>query len=581
MSTTIVSNSMSKYSESEVEEKKGLLFSDLPLIPEIQQALDDMGFSEPTPIQAAALPFLLDNRDVIGQAQTGTGKTGAFAIPALQTIDLSNKSVQVITICPTRELAIQVSKEFSKISKYQRGVKEVVIYGGDSITKQMSALRANPQIVIGTPGRMIDHIKRRTLDVSNVKTIILDEADEMLNMGFKEDIEFILSQMPEKRQTVFFSATMPKPIMELTKKYQTNPEIVRIASKELTNKTIEQTYYPVKVSQKLELMRRLIEKHQLKSMLVFCNTKMRCDEVSNALQQMNYAADTLHGDLSQAQRNVVMNKFRTGKVGVLVATDVAARGLDVPEVEAVFNFDTPLDPEYYVHRIGRTGRAGKSGLSFTFVVGKDIQKLRDIERYAKTSIPQGEVPSVKDIVAVRQESFLNSFQEVMEENKFVDYEPIAQELLAKGYEPQSIIAALIKKFTDLSLTEHEQVRIELENPNERRRSGGEHERERSGRRGERSERSGERKGAKRSFESRNSNMKRLVLNLGKDQKISKGDIVGAIAGELGIKGSAIGAIDLHDAHAFVDVDSRDVERVIKEMKNRKIKGKKARFEIAD
>jgi ATP-dependent RNA helicase DeaD len=574
---------MSKYSE--VEEKEGLLFSDLPLIPEIQQALDDMGFSEPTPIQAAALPFLLDNRDVIGQAQTGTGKTGAFAIPALQNIDLSNKSVQVITICPTRELAIQVAKEFSKISKYQRGVKEVVIYGGDSITKQMDALRAKPQIVIGTPGRMIDHIKRRTLDLSNVKTVILDEADEMLNMGFKEDIEFILSQMPEERQTVFFSATMPKPIMELTKKYQTNPEIVRIASKELTNKTIEQTYYPVRVNQKLELMRRLIEKHQLKSMLVFCNTKIRCDEVSNALQQMNYSADTLHGDLSQAQRNVVMNKFRTGKVGVLVATDVAARGLDVPEVEAVFNFDTPLDPEYYVHRIGRTGRAGKSGLSFTFVVGKDIQKLRDIERYAKTSIPQGEVPSVKDIVAARQESFLNSFQGVMDENKFADYEPIAQELLAKGYEPQAIIAALIKKFTDLSLTEREQVNIELENPSERGGRRGDRERgdrdrgERSSRHGDRDR--GDRKEGNKSFESRNSNMKRLVLNLGKDQKISKGDIVGAIAGELGIKGSAIGAIDLHDAHAFVDVDSRDVDRVIKEMKNRKIKGKKARFEVAN
>ncbi len=575
MSTTIVSNSMSKFQE----EKERILFTDLPLNAEIQQALDEMGFAEPTPIQAAALPFLLDGRDVIGQAQTGTGKTGAFAIPALQNVDVNDKSVQVLTICPTRELAIQVAKEFSKIAKFQKGIREAVVYGGDSITKQMDALRARPQIVIGTPGRLIDHIKRRTLDLSKVKTIILDEADEMLNMGFKEDIEMILSQMPEERQTVFFSATMPKPIMELTKKYQKNPEIVRIASKELTNATIDQTYYPVKAHQKIELMRLLIEKHQLKSMLVFCNTKLRCDEVNNALQQLGYTADTIHGDLSQAQRNQVMGRFRSGKVGVLVATDVAARGLDVSDVEAVFNYDTPLDPEYYVHRIGRTGRAGKSGLSFTFVVGKDMLKLRDIERYAKIQIVQGAVPSIKEIVAVRKESFFKTFQEVIDAQDFADYESIAEELIAKGHEPKQIIAALIKRFTDLSLTENEQVNIELENPNERKRErrserGSERsfERERGGFGGERKSRG--------SSENRNGNMKRLVLNLGKDQKISKGDIVGAIAGELGIKGSAIGAIALFDSHTFVDVDARDAERVIKEMKNRKIKGKKAKFEIA-
>ncbi len=569
MSTTIVSNSMSNFQD----QKETVLFKDLPLNPEIQQALDEMGFAEPTPIQAAALPFLLEGRDVIGQAQTGTGKTGAFAIPALQNVDIDDRSVQVLTICPTRELAIQVAKEFSKISKFQRGIREAVVYGGDSITKQMDALRGRPQIVIGTPGRLIDHIKRKTLDLSKVKTIILDEADEMLNMGFKEDIEMILSQMPDERQTVFFSATMPKPIMELTKKYQTNPEIVRIASKELTNATIEQTYYPVKAHQKIELMRLLIEKHQLKSMLVFCNTKLRCDEVNNALQQLGYTADTIHGDLSQAQRNQVMGRFRSGKVGVLVATDVAARGLDVSDVEAVFNYDTPLDPEYYVHRIGRTGRAGKSGLSFTFVVGKDMLKLRDIERYAKTQITQGAVPSIKEIVEVRKAAFFKTFQEAIEAQDFADYAPIAEELMAKGYEPQQVIAALIKRFTDLSLTEKEQVKIELENPNERKR-------ERRGERRNDRDRNGFGGKRKGSFENRNGNMKRLVLNLGKDQKISKGDIVGAIAGELGIKGSAIGAIALFDSHAFVDVDARDAERVIKEMKNRKIKGKKAKFDVA-
>lgn len=542
-------------------------FHDFMLSPEILAALERMEFTTPTPIQQASLPLLLNGHDLIGQAQTGTGKTGAFAIPALENINPEDQHVQVVTLCPTRELAIQVAKEFEKISQYQKHIKVALVYGGEAIQKQISALKAKPQIVIGTPGRMIDHIKRKTLKLDQVQTIILDEADEMLNMGFKEDIERILSEMPEERQTVFFSATMPKPIMELTKKYQQNPEIVRVVKQELTNKTIEQRYFPVKISQKIPLMSRLIDKYQVQAALAFCNTKMRCDEVVQGLRQLGYPSDALHGDLNQGQRNAVMERFRKGKIRVLVATDVAARGLDVPEVDAVFNYDTPLDPEYYVHRIGRTGRAGKSGRAFTFSVGRDKQKLRDIERYAKTTIELGEVPSLKEITAARQEAFLADFKENMLNQDANAYKGFAKKLIEESGEAETAIAALLKKFSDLALGEEEDITLNVEKQNSRKR--------------DRNNPSQRKAKANRNGKNWNdANMTRLVLSLGSSHKVSKGDIVGAITGELGLESHSIGAIERYKNHSFVDVEESSAHYVIKEMRKKRIKGKKARFEFA-
>ena len=350
-------------------------FEDLPISDEIKRAIADMGFEEPSPIQAQSIPVILSGRDVIGQAQTGTGKTAAFSIPVLETIDPENKSLQAIILCPTRELAIQVSKEIKKLSKYMHGIKSLPVYGGQPIDRQIKSLKGGVQIVIGTPGRVIDHINRKTLKLDNVKMLILDEADEMLDMGFREDIETILNKTPENRQTTFFSATMPKGILDLTRKYQNDPEHVKIVRKEITVSNISQYYIETRNANKLEVLCRLIDVYNPKLSVVFTNTKRGADELVSDLQARGYFADALHGDLKQTQRDIVMDKFRQGTIDILVATDVAARGIDVDDVEAVFNYDLPQDEEYYVHRIGRTGRAGRTGVSFSFVFGKDILKL--------------------------------------------------------------------------------------------------------------------------------------------------------------------------------------------------------------
>jgi len=326
-------------------------FSDLGISEEILRAVEEMGYTQPSPIQQQAIPFVLQGRDLIGQAQTGTGKTAAFAIPIIDLVDADFNKPQAIILCPTRELAVQVEGEIQKLAKYHKKINSVAIYGGESIDKQIRVLKKGVQIVVGTPGRVQDHINRGTLRLEDAGIIVLDEADEMLDMGFRDDIEAILQEMPEERQTVFFSATMAKPILDLTRKYQTDPEIIKVAKNELTVSKIDQVFYEVKSSLKMELMARLMNIHNYGLSVVFCNTKRMTDEVTESLGARGILAEALHGDLSQAQRDKVMGKFRKGLCTVLVATDVAARGIDVDNVEAVFNFDIPLDEEYYVHRI--------------------------------------------------------------------------------------------------------------------------------------------------------------------------------------------------------------------------------------
>ena len=383
----------------------------------ILRAVKEMGFESMTPIQEQAIPAMLEGKDIIGQAQTGTGKTAAFGIPLIQMTDPEAKGTQSIILCPTRELAIQAADEIRKYAKFIPGIKVLPIYGGQDISKQIRSLSGNVQIVVGTPGRVMDHMRRHTLKLKHIRTIVLDEADEMLNMGFREDIETILKEIPEEHQTALFSATMPQAILDITHTYQKeDAQNIQIQRKELTIPLVKQYYYEVKRQNKEEVCARLLDYYNPKLSLIFCNTKKMVDDLSENLKGRGYFAEGLHGDLSQAQRDKVMNSFRSGTTEILIATDVAARGIDVDDVEAVFNYDVPQDIEYYVHRIGRTGRAGRTGRSFTLVVGKEIYKIREIERVCHTKIKPRTVPSAADITAVKSDKIIAEALKVLQEN---------------------------------------------------------------------------------------------------------------------------------------------------------------------
>ncbi|WP_373398049.1 DEAD/DEAH box helicase [Algoriphagus halophilus] len=571
-----------------------LKFSDLGISDEILKSVEEMGYTQPSQIQSQAIPFVLEGRDVIGQAQTGTGKTAAFAIPIIDLVDPDLNHPQAIILCPTRELAVQVEGEIQKLAKFHRRINSVAIYGGESIDKQIRTLRKGVQIVVGTPGRVQDHINRGTLKLDNAGIIVLDEADEMLDMGFRDDIEAILQEMPEERQTVFFSATMAKPILDLTRKYQNNPEIIKVAKKELTVDRIEQVFYEVKPSLKLELMARLMTVNNYALSVVFCNTKRMTDEATESLGSKGILAEALHGDLSQAQRDKVMNKFRKGLCTVLVATDVAARGIDVDNVEAVFNYDLPLDDESYVHRIGRTGRAGKSGIAINFVTGRrDFGKIRDLERFTKATITKMTPPSVAELIELKKAQFVKDVHKILskeEDNQI--FEATVGQLLTEGLSIEQIALGLMKLQMGDVVKEMRDQDFSLSSYGDRRREGGREggrdggrdrfgRGERGDRRGgERGERGGRREGGRRPERVRDANMARLFINLGKRDRIRPNDIVGAIAGEAGVPGRSIGGIDIYDNFSFVDVPQKDADHVIKVMKHNTIKGKNVNMEIS-
>ncbi len=559
-------------------------FVDLQLSEEIQSAVAEMGFVEASPIQSQSIPLLLAGRDVLGQAQTGTGKTAAFGIPAIENIDIEDRDTQCLVLCPTRELALQVSNEFAKLAKFKKGLRTLAVYGGESIDRQIKALKGGIHVVIGTPGRVIDHIDRGTLKLDRIKMIVLDEADEMLNMGFIDDIKSILSEMPEERQTVFFSATMPREIMELTKKFQKNPEIVKITRSEITVSNIEQSYYEVRNDIKSELLTRLIDFHNLKLMLIFCNTKRKVDELVEDLQAKGYGAEGLHGDMRQQQRNNVMAKFRSGVINALVATDVAARGIDVDSVEAVFNYDVPLDAENYVHRIGRTGRAGKSGMSFTFVTRSDQRLLREIMQYTKANINKSVAPSAKDVIEQRKTRYMEQIKELIAQGGLTKYTEVIENFESQGIEPSLVAAALLKmnfslEVKEINVEERERTRSSDDRGNRRDRDRSERPERNERERGDREPRSRARTNDRGDRD--DSQMVRLFLNAGRADRVSPGDIVGAIAGETGLKGSMIGAIDIFDKYSFVDLPKEHVEDVIEKMSRRKIKGVKVNMEVAN
>ena len=541
-------------------------FEDLELDAKIMRAITDMGFEAASPIQGQAIPLELQGLDIIGQAQTGTGKTAAFGIPLLQKIDPKNKKPQAIILCPTRELAIQVSEEIRRLAKYMHGVKVLPIYGGQEIGRQIRSLKDGVQVIIGTPGLVMDHMRRKTVKMDQIHTVVLDEADEMLNMGFLEDMETILSALPEERQTLMFSATMPQAIQRIAANFQKDPQIVRVVKKELTVPKVTQYYYEVKPKNKLEVMCRLLDLYDPKLSVVFCNTKKQVDELVQGLQGRGYFAEGLHGDLKQEQRDRVMRAFRTGRTDILVATDVAARGIDVDDVEAVFNYDVPQDDEYYVHRIGRTGRAGREGKAFNLVVGKEVYKLREIQRYCKTRIIPQAIPSLDDVTSIKADKILDQVGEVLQDSdlsKVIDI--VEKRVLEEDYTTLDLAAALLKMMMGEEgeeLLEENRPLRELEDlEDESRRSRG-------GRNG-------------RGSRGRNEDVARLFINIGKNQGIRPGDILGAIAGESGMPGRMVGSIDMFDNYTFVEVPREHADVVLQAMRGAKIKGKNVHMEKAN
>ncbi len=551
---------------------KTLRFEELNLSKDVQRAVNDMGFEEATPIQSQAIPFIMEGRDIIGQAQTGTGKTASFGIPIIETTDAHSKKIQALVLCPTRELAIQVSEELGELLKYKRSIRVIPIYGGQSIDRQFRALKQGVQIIIGTPGRVIDHINRGTINLSEIKIVVLDEADEMLDMGFRDDIEKILKSAPKERQTVMFSATMPGAILELARKYLRNPEHIKVVHKELTVPNVNQHYIELKPNMKLEVLTRLIDLHNPKLMLVFCNTKRGVDDLVSHLQFRGYLAEGLHGDMKQNGRDKVMNKFRSGKLDILVATDVAARGIDVEEIDAVINYDMPQDEEYYVHRIGRTARAGRAGQAFTFVSGKDIRTIREIERYTKTKIMRRQIPSLKDVEEMRTNVIVKDIKDTIDAAKDLSkYTHIMERLLNEDYTSEEIATGLLKMIignreASEKIDENFQNTAFEKSPDRRDRKN-------------KITKSGKERGAG-NFRS-SEDMDRLFINVGKKQRVKPNDIVGAIANEAGIPGKSIGSIDIYDKYCFVEIPKKYSKKVIKIMNNNTIKGKEVAVEIAN
>ena len=523
-------------------------FDELNIDERILRAIEDMGFEETSPIQTQAIPAVCEGIDVVGQAQTGTGKTAAYTIPMLMKIDPQIKKPQAIVLCPTRELAVQVAEEIRKLAKYMSDIKVLPVYGGQEIVRQIKSLKTGVQIIVGTPGRVMDHMRRKTVKFDNINMVILDEADEMLDMGFREDMETILTETPEDRQTVMFSATMPKAIMDIARNFQKDARIIKVVRKELTVSNIEQFYYEVRPKNKTEVLCRLIDIYNPRLSVVFCNTKRQVDELISELKGRGYFADGIHGDMKQQQRDRVMDDFRSGKVDILIATDVAARGIDVDDVDMVFNYDIPQDEEYYVHRIGRTGRAGRSGMALSFISGKEVYKLKDIERYCKTKILAKPVPSLDDVKNTKLDNMFDKIRQTIEEGGLTDMVNLVEEHVnQEEYTSMDMAAALLKMLIGDTLDREDEVEeFHFDTDKD------------------------------------DSRMVRLFINIGKKDKIKPANILGAIAGESGMPGKLVGAIDMMDNHTFVDVPAIHAEKILKAMNdNVQIKGRRVNVEKAN
>jgi len=610
------------------------LFSELGLSPELLKAVDKLGFEQASPIQAESIPLLLAGKDIVGQSQTGSGKTAAFAIPAIEKTDPHQRMPQVLILCPTRELAVQVSEEVHKLAFFKRGIHALPIYGGQSYERQFWGLKQGAQIIIGTPGRVMDHMRRGTLRLDTVTTAILDEADVMLNMGFRDDIETILQSVPKERQTVFFSATMPKPIRDLIEKYSREPASVQIEQKALTVPTVEQVYYEVDRRFKIELLTRLVDIHDLKLGIIFCNTKRMVDDLADHLEAQGYSADRLHGDMSQAQRDRVMNKFRKSGLEFLVATDVAARGIDVDDVQVVFNYDLPYDPEDYVHRIGRTGRAGRSGRAISFVAGRELFQIRNIERFTNMRIQRGRVPTAGEVEEARENVFLDKLRATLQSGDYKRQDALIERLLEEGFNSTDIASALLHHLQSGDSTPTKPVKEDPYARPERPERAPYQERPRPGRYESHSQQHEppvprpklpiserivppkrpaskpahmtphappksetgvgahpEARPAKRAAVPPASaaektgrktppNQTRLFMSVGAEAGITPIDVVNTISGMTGLPGKVVGKVDVRERHLFVDVASEHANGIISKLNRTEIKGQRVKVKVA-
>ncbi|HLU11993.1 MAG TPA: DEAD/DEAH box helicase [Oceanobacillus sp.] len=537
-------------------------FESLGLRPELVRAVTELGYENPTPIQEGTIPALLDGRDVLGQAQTGTGKTAAFALPMLDRLDLTASGVQGLVLVPTRELAIQVAEAIFQYGRYW-SVRVLPIYGGSSYTRQIRRLQEGVHVVVGTPGRVIDLIQREALDLSKVRYLVLDEADEMLKMGFIDDVETILKETPSERQTALFSATLSEPIRRLSSSYMHDPVSVTIARKELTVPQTEQRHYLVTEDSKVAVVARLLEAEDVQSALIFTRTKVGAAQLAETLMGRGFPVEAIHGDLSQEARETVMRRFRKGHVNILVATDVAARGLDIENVSHVINFDMPYDAEDYVHRIGRTGRAGREGVAITLVTPRERRWLKTIGQFTKHQINRAKLPSREEVYAKRDQRFVHQLDETLAQPDLSRELEIVNSLQESGYDLAKVSAAAIRMARALEAQRPiEDIREPREREERPPRPSRFDRRKEDRPRFRREERTGREPG-----------MVRLMMNVGREQGIKPGDVVGAIAGEAGIPGRAIGAIDIRRNETYVDVKEIHVERVLRQMKRSSLRGK--------
>lgn len=528
-----------------------ITFKDLNLPDALLQAIEKVGYEKPSPIQAESIPLILEGHDLLGQAQTGTGKTGAFALPMLANLDIEQNYTQLLVLAPTRELAIQVAEAFQVYASFSKKIRVLPIYGGQSYDNQIRQLKRGVQVVVGTPGRVIDHIKRGTLKLDQLRFLVLDEADEMLRMGFIDDVEWILSHAPDTRQTALFSATMPDPIKKITKRYLTDPKHVKIASKVSTASTIRQRFCQVAGHHKLEALTRIMEVEEFDGVIIFVRTKTATVELADKLSARGYDVEPLNGDIAQAARERTVDKLKQGKIDILVATDVVARGLDVERVSHVINFDVPYDTESYVHRIGRTGRAGRQGDAILFISHREKRMLFAIEKATKQSIEQMPIPSISELNETRLTRFKSSVIEAMEDDSIESLIPIVESIQKQTEaSPEKIMAALAKIAQgDEPLILREGDRPDLNaKPTYKERDGG----DRKGRdRGPRDDRRGG-KGRTRSSKP-DEGKRRYRLDVGHTHGAKPGNIVGAIANEANISSKHIGAIEIYDNYSTVDL----------------------------
>lgn len=548
-------------------------FNELGLSPEVLKAVDKMGFEEASPIQTAVIPLALSGRDIVGQSSTGSGKTAAFAIPAISKVDSHVRAVQVLILCPTRELAVQVSEEVGKLAHFKRGLHSVPIYGGQSYERQFRALAAGVQVVIGTPGRLLDHMERGTLKLDGLRMVILDEADRMLDMGFRDDIERILSAVPVSRQLLFFSATLPRGIQEMIKCYSKDPAWVKIEAVTQNAPKVEQVYFEVERRSKVEVLTRVIDLHDFRYGIIFCSTKIMVDELDDHLHSRGYATDRLHGDMSQAQRDRVMEKFRRRGFEFLVATDVAARGIDLDDLEVVFNFDLPNDAEDYTHRIGRTGRAGREGRAFTLVSGRELWKLQSMVRFGKLKIRRENVPSLDQVEEARTNLFFEKLRATLDQGAFKRQDRLLDRLLEQGYPSTDICAALIHLLQGGQASEDDaQVAA----------GGKKRTREMPDQMAEPKRQQGRRERlvphASDSMwispvrTGREAGFTAIFLNVGRKNRITPADVVGKIAGVTRLPASVVGAIDIRQRHTLVDVSDEHLSMILEKLKGIRVKG---------